>query len=66
MELNRHVPIASGIPSCVKQLCGINRLEQLSNRINEDVGNDVVVLYKALGADGGINFSILDESLKNL
>ena len=72
MELNSHVPIVTGIPPFVEQLCRINRHEAIAKSIKEDVGNVVEVLEEAVSnaidkkvkADGGINSSILDERLK--
>ena len=74
MELNSHVPIVTGIPPFVEQLCRINRHEAIAKSIKEDVGNVVEVLEEAVSnaidkkvkADGGINSSILDERLKKL
>jgi hypothetical protein len=67
MELNSHVPIVTGIPPFVEQLCRINKLEAIAKSIKEDVGNVVEVLEEAVSnainkkvkADGGINSSIL-------
>ena len=74
MELNSHVPMVSGIPPFVEQLCHINKLEEIVMSIKEDVGNVVEVLEEAVSnaidknvkAGGGINSSTLDERLKNL
>ena len=72
MELNSHVPIVTGIPPCVEQLCHINKLKAIAKSTKEDVGNVVEVLEEAVRnaidkkakADGGISSSILDKRLK--
>ena len=74
IKLNSYVPIVSGIPPFVEQLCPINTLKSIAKSVKEDVGHVVEVLEEAANnatdkkvkAHGGINSSILDERLKNL
>ena len=73
MDLNKHVPIMTGIPPHVEHLCHIKELKDVSVSLKEDImefrqcleESVAEAIDKKAKVDGGINSSILDERLKN-